>query len=147
MSWQPLQKFESEWPYCSSSWQHPQKTKACLKQETVGKEQMLLSADCTISLRTTEKQVHLHADNCCGQNKNNCMMQYLVWRALTGRHTCIILSFWLLGTRNLPPIGALGCSNDGTEEQKWAAFNPSHRSLTTLLNATLHNWWPEKMAA
>ena len=22
-----------------------------------------------------EKEVHLHADNCCGQNKNNCTMQ------------------------------------------------------------------------
>ena len=26
-----------------------------------------------------ETTVHLHADNCCGQNKNNTMMQYLMW--------------------------------------------------------------------
>ena len=26
--------------------------------------------------------VHLHADNCSGQNKNSCMMQYLMWRVL-----------------------------------------------------------------
>lgn len=39
-----------------------------------------------------EKVVFLHADNCTGQNKNNCMVQYLVWRALTNRHSSITLS-------------------------------------------------------
>ena len=31
-----------------------------------------------------EKSVHLHADNCTGQNKNNSMMDYLMWRVMTG---------------------------------------------------------------
>ena len=44
-----------------------------------------------------EHDVHLHADNCCGQNKNTCMMQYLMWRVLTGRHKKITLSFLLTG--------------------------------------------------
>jgi hypothetical protein len=35
--------------------------------------------------------VYLHADNCCGQNKNNAMIQYLVWRTLTKRHSSITL--------------------------------------------------------
>ena len=26
-----------------------------------------------------EEEVFLHADNCAGQNKNNVMMQYLMW--------------------------------------------------------------------
>ena len=38
-----------------------------------------------------EKVAFLHAHNCTGQNKNNCMVQYLVWRALTKRHTSITL--------------------------------------------------------
>ena len=50
-----------------------------------------------------EKEVHLHADNCCGQNKNNCMIQYLVWRALTGRHTSITLSFLVVGHTKFAP--------------------------------------------
>ncbi len=33
-----------------------------------------------------ETEVFLHADNCCGQNKNNIMMQYLMWRIMTKRH-------------------------------------------------------------
>ena len=28
-------------------------------------------------------EVFLHADNAVGQNKNNCVMQYLCWRVLT----------------------------------------------------------------
>ena len=38
-----------------------------------------------------ERDVHLHADNCTGPNKNNRMMQYLVWRTITNRHTNITL--------------------------------------------------------
>lgn len=44
-----------------------------------------------------EQQVHLHADNCSGQNKNSCMMMYLLWRVLTGRHKSITISFMLTG--------------------------------------------------
>ena len=31
-----------------------------------------------------EKKVHLHADNCGDQNKNATMVQYLLWRVMTG---------------------------------------------------------------
>ena len=44
-----------------------------------------------------ECHLHLHADNCSGQNKNSCMMWYLMWRVLTGRHRSITLSFLLTG--------------------------------------------------
>ena len=33
-----------------------------------------------------ESRVQLHADNCSGQNKNNAMMQYLLWRVMTALH-------------------------------------------------------------
>ena len=36
-----------------------------------------------------ETDVHLHADNCAGQNKNSCMIWYLLWRVLTGKHNSI----------------------------------------------------------
>ena len=62
-------------------------------------------ANCVISLLhhffenygLGEEQVHLYADNCSGQNKNSCMMMYLMWRVLTGRHKRITLSFMLTG--------------------------------------------------
>lgn len=41
--------------------------------------------------------MYLHADNCTGQNKNSCMIQYLVWRTLTNRHTSITLFFLPVG--------------------------------------------------
>ena len=44
-----------------------------------------------------EKEVHLHADNCSGQNKNSCMIMYLLWRVLAGRHSVITLSFLIAG--------------------------------------------------
>ena len=34
----------------------------------------------------SEKDVHLHTDNCGGQNKNSIMVGYLLWRVLTGLH-------------------------------------------------------------
>ena len=42
-----------------------------------------------------EKEMHLHADNCVGQNKNSFMMQYLAWRVLSGLHTTISIHFML----------------------------------------------------
>ena len=55
-----------------------------------------------------EKDVFLHADNCTGQNKNNCMVQYLVWRVITKRHTNITLSFLPVGHTKFSPDWCFG---------------------------------------
>ena len=55
-----------------------------------------------------ERDIYLHADNCTGQNKNNCMMQYLVWRVLTNRHTNITLSFLPVGHTKFAPDWCFG---------------------------------------
>ena len=55
-----------------------------------------------------ERNVHLHADNCTGPNNNNCMMQYLVWRTITNRHTNITLSFIPAGHRKFAPDWCFG---------------------------------------
>ena len=55
-----------------------------------------------------EKEVFLHADNCTGQNKNNCMVQYLAWRTLTNRHTSITLSFLVVGHTKFAPDWCFG---------------------------------------
>ena len=49
-----------------------------------------------------EKDVRLQADNCVGQNKNNIVIQYLVWRAATRRSKCS-LSFMLAGHTKFAP--------------------------------------------
>ena len=55
-----------------------------------------------------ETEVFLHADNCTGQNKNNCMIQYLAWRILTGRHSKITLSFLVVGHTKFAPDWCFG---------------------------------------
>ncbi len=44
-----------------------------------------------------EDNVKLHADNCVGQNKNNTMLHYLIWRVMVGLHKTITLSFLVVG--------------------------------------------------
>ena len=42
-----------------------------------------------------EATIHLHADNCVGQNKNRFVLGYLAWRVIKGLNVDIILSFVL----------------------------------------------------
>ena len=44
-----------------------------------------------------ETDAHFHADNCSGQNKNNCFLWYLAWRTLTLLHQSITYSFLIAG--------------------------------------------------
>lgn len=68
-------------------------------------------ADATVSMlhhffenhSLKESNVHLHADNCTAQNKNNANVHYLLWRALTGRHKSLTLSFMLVGHTKFAP--------------------------------------------
>jgi len=55
-----------------------------------------------------EKWVHLTADNCVGQNTNNAVLQYLMYRVLTGLHDKIELSFLLVGHTKFSPDGFFG---------------------------------------
>lgn len=55
-----------------------------------------------------EKWVHLTADNCAGQNKNNALLQYLMYRVLTGLHDKIELSFLIVGHTKFSPDGYFG---------------------------------------
>ena len=55
-----------------------------------------------------ERDVHLHADNCGGQNKNNIMVGYLLWRVLTGLHRSITLSFMIAGHTKFSPDWCFG---------------------------------------
>lgn len=50
----------------------------------------------------------LSADNCTGQNKNNAMMWYLLWRVMTEQHEEITLSFLIAGHTKFSPDGGFG---------------------------------------
>ena len=55
-----------------------------------------------------ETSVHLHADNCSGQNKNHHVLAYLMWHVLTGRHKKITLSFLIVGHTKFSPDTCFG---------------------------------------
>jgi hypothetical protein len=44
-----------------------------------------------------QRHLNLHADNCSGQNKNNNMLHYLMWRIHTGKNDSITLNFMIAG--------------------------------------------------
>jgi hypothetical protein len=81
------------------------------ESENVGK-----GADAVISLvhhyfenfGLGEKNVIIHADNCSGQNKNNAMIQYLVWRVMSGLHNRIKYCFMVAGHTKFSPDGFFG---------------------------------------
>ena len=50
-----------------------------------------------------EDDLRLQADNCIGQNKNNVVIQYLVWRVATGKCKRASLSFMLAGHTKFAP--------------------------------------------
>ena len=55
-----------------------------------------------------ERTAYLTADNCVAQNKNNAMMQYLMYRVLSGLHERIELSFLVVGHTKFSPDGYFG---------------------------------------
>ena len=55
-----------------------------------------------------EKKVHLHANNCGGQNKNAIMVHYLLWRVMTNQHSEITLSFMIPGHTKFSPDWCFG---------------------------------------
>jgi len=55
-----------------------------------------------------ESHALLTADNCIGQNKNNAVIQYLMYRVMTGQHNSIGLSFMLVGHTKFAPDGYFG---------------------------------------
>ena len=80
-------------------------------------------ADCVISLvhhylenyGSGAYDVLLQGDNCVGQNRNNCTMQYPVWRTKTKRDLSVELSFMLTGhTKFYPDLFFLACSREST---------------------------------
>lgn len=68
-----------------------------------------------------ESHVHLHADNCTGQNKNNCFLWYLAWRAINNLHESIRNSFLIAGHTKFGPDHCFGITK--------RSYKVSHVSL------------------
>ena len=55
-----------------------------------------------------EVHLHLHADNCAGQNKNKTFLQYCAWRVMSGLHQSVTMSFMLVGHTKFAPDWCFG---------------------------------------
>ncbi|ELU09153.1 hypothetical protein CAPTEDRAFT_228820 [Capitella teleta] len=55
-----------------------------------------------------ETNLHLHCDNCSGQNKNRFVLWYLAWRVATGLHESITLNFLVAGHTKFAPDWCFG---------------------------------------
>jgi len=55
-----------------------------------------------------ETHAYLSADNCVGQNKNNSLLHYLLFRTMVGLHEQIDLSFMIVGHTKFAPDGYFG---------------------------------------
>lgn len=55
-----------------------------------------------------EMNAYLTADNCVGQNKNNALIQYLMYRVLSKLHTKIEMSFLIVGHTKFSPDSHFG---------------------------------------
>ena len=55
-----------------------------------------------------ETDVHLHADNCSGQNKNNYFIWYLAWRTILQLHNSVSYSFLVAGHTKFGPDRCFG---------------------------------------
>ena len=56
------------------------------------------------------KRLHLHCDNCCGQNKNKTVMAYLCWRVMAGLEDEIKVSFMVVGHTRCSVDGGFGAA-------------------------------------
>ena len=74
-----------------------------------------------------ETSVHLHCDNCSGQNKNKFMIWYLAWRILSNLHTSITVNFMIADHTKFAPDWCFGLL-----KQKYR--NTHISSLTDLSN-------------
>ncbi len=70
-----------------------------------------------------EQSVYLTADNCVGQNKNNAIIQYLMYRVLTGLHNKIELSFLVVGHTKFSPDGYFGLIRRRYRRSKVYTYN------------------------
>ncbi len=70
-----------------------------------------------------EEHVLLTADNCVGQNKNNAVIQYLMYRIVAGKHKSITLSFMLVGHTKFSPDGYFGLIKKRYRRSKVYSFD------------------------
>ena len=76
-----------------------------------------------------ETSLHLHADNCSGQNKNCYVMEYLAWRVLVGLNKEITLSFLIVGHTKFSPDWCFGLFKQAYRRRKIGCLDDIARAV------------------
>ena len=76
--------------------------------------------------------LHLHCDNCVGQNKNKSVMAYLAWRILVGKEESITASFMVVGHTRCAVDGGLGLA----KKKFRASDTDTYEQLASLVSAS-----------
>ena len=92
--------------------------------------------------------LHLHADNCTGQNKNKSVLAYLMWRCLTGHSSSIELSFMRVGHTRCSVDGYFGLikqkwrstENDTMDDVKHVVNESCNANTAVMFDWTWREW-------
>ena len=93
-----------------------------------------------------ESTASLHADNCCGQNQNNTMVQYLMWRVLTGLHHTIKLHFMITGHTKFSPDACFGLVKRKFRQADVSSLDDLARVVKESAACNTASWSVPKMA-
>ena len=89
-----------------------------------------------------EANLHVHCDNCSGQNKNRFVMLYLCWRVMAGLNRSITVSFLIVGhTKSSPDLGFLSKRSVG---RKLGVLMISSRWWRAQLWSITLSWWAHR---
>ena len=73
-----------------------------------GPNSVVSMLDYILGIERKFDEVHIFADNCVSQNKNNTMMHYLDWRVRTNQNKKITMNFLLVGHTRFSPDRIFG---------------------------------------
>ena len=88
-----------------------------------------------------EANLHVHCDNCSGQNKNRFMMQYLCWRVMAGSNKSITVSFLIVGHTNFSPDWCFGLFKQTSVGRKLGVLISSRWWRAQLWSAGGYTGW------
>ena len=90
-----------------------------------------------------KKRIHLHADNCSGQNKNESVLGYLMWRCATSLSDQIELSFMNIGHARCAVDGHFGLIKQAWRTSENDMLQDVEKAVDELCApnfAVMHNW-------
>lgn len=96
-----------------------------------------------LSIRTKERTVHMHCDNCVGQNKNRFVIGYLCWRLICGESDGLQLSFMRVGHTRCSVDGYFGLLKmkyRSTEVDSMADVDNVINTSCSANSAVRHSW-------